>query len=1088
MKKMYRIYRVCCLLLLSMMVLQPLAARQQQTDDEGLAAEIRDAFVKQEALNQHYERTGEDNLKNYIIPIVIDRNGSVRVEEATYLKQIGTQKLLTDEQWAGINKDLINYNEKTAGKPDISMYTFLLADWSLKVPRQLDERVGDESFERIELIGDNTDRSLEEKEKDIYGAIYNAVFKWKDFTIGKRSLAYVYYTRLGYMSPDQDTLLFRKVSSCMLDKDNWQEAELKGLERALSYGADFIDNGKRLSVAGIHDYIAESLKKEVADMIRNLTNIKTEKCDGNPYYLQHTLAVSGADGTTNLGEKVVLNLNEAIRINKTRNRFGDDPMKANLDGLQYITAASAYDIGPVFQNSLMADINDKMAYLEIVKGYQFYIHFVPVTCPYDQKQVNDFAQEVFNNSKIDKDRGILVLVTYYTGRDIKELKAYRVGVAMGSGVREASKMKEDIDPAFDHTRNINDLAVNIINAYKHIPKKKYVIEYYISKVSQSNNNLWREGTIYKSPGVWLPREEPGNVIESNFFLYERTNGVFGAPQGVQKILRLKERYVLAESNSYARMVGKKMGNWQFKTLVFITTNVSSNGGYITEKDLTKEIDGCKFEWSGECESVVDRIVDIGLIVTGVPLSFIGMDWITDGIGTVYFASRGKWEQARVYSACMVLPFVASPLVEGSRLMVTGLRLEMSSAWKLIDRKLISLVIKPELNIAKETIENLLKSNGAEYLIPHELYASIFAKISEDGKVVYGVVVPNGADGAVMEIWAVAENKRWIGAGGKTATEKEIIEHFEEALAKGIADDIPTILGRLTGKLNRTEYAAFEKCFGGDINLLHRFDTEDELLEAWRGLHNAGRDKLKKEIGSVEKLMEVRRNSENLTHFGITDDMLVNLRGSIDHSYVDALEELNKAVNNLPKGEGQVEKFSEVIRSGNNRGLTAPDPASFDPLHSYVILKKINENAALISQADKVIFETKLTAMAGVENAVPDVLIRVNNGSRKIIFEIKTGEGITKNFNTQCRRYFYELASIGDLRIYSQVSNKIDKAEVIAAWKRGGLLEDTRIRGMFSDFIEERGMTYQITNKDTFEQFLKADNDWYNLIFNSNFTR
>ena len=62
------------------------------------------------------------------------------------------------------------------------------------------------------------------------------------------------------------------------------------------------------------------------------------------------------------------------------------------------------------------------------------------------------------------------------------------------------------------------------------------------------------------------------------------------------------------------------------------------------------------------EKVIDPIVYGGLDIVGLPLSLIGADVITDGLGAVYAAARGDGLQFTIYSASIVIPFTGSYVV------------------------------------------------------------------------------------------------------------------------------------------------------------------------------------------------------------------------------------------------------------------------------------------------------------------------------------------------------------------------------------------------------------------------------------------
>ena len=128
---------------------------------------------------------------------------------------------------------------------------------------------------------------------------------------------------------------------------------------------------------------------------------------------------------------------------------------------------------------------------------------------------------------------------------------------------------------------------------------------------------------------------------------------------------------------------------------------------------------------------------------------------------------------------------------------------------------------------------------------------------------------------------------------------------------------------------------------------------------------------------------------------------------------------------------------------------------------------------------------------GITNAVPDILV-IKSGAggttKRIIAEVKAGDNvITSNFNSQCLRYFQEIADVEDLRLFRRSDVTLTKQQVIESWKNG-VTNNQKVRELFTDYynrINDADIDVTFTQAQL-ENFLSTNDNWFNLIFNSSF--
>ena len=319
---------------------------------------------------------------------------------------------------------------------------------------------------------------------------------------------------------------------------------------------------------------------------------------------------------------------------------------------------------------------------------------------------------------------------------------------------------------------------------------------------------------------------------------------------------------------------------------------------------------------------------------------------------------------------------------------------------------------------------------------------------------------------------------------QTKTGRELKEGIEAALKGVAATDLATIKNLLRRRLDTDTYTKLIADFGEESPDLIRFidngTVNDELINSWKTLKDAGRTMLCKDINAIEALNKVGKNP-NLINHGITEEMLVKIDGfgPPPVGYVEILEDLNKALDILPGNKTQ--NFVDVISHGNRGLVNNSSVGAYDRRHSWYMLKKIQDNESFIKNADEITFEIELEVIEGIQQAIPDIYIKI--GDNKYIGEVFAGQtGVKTNLASQIIRYCQEITDLNQLRFFShRVQNK---EAVIKAWKDGGVLNNDKIFNLFQKYDSEKFRA--IETVVDFETYLRNNDGWFELIFKANF--
>ncbi|MBO9203039.1 MULTISPECIES: hypothetical protein [Niastella] len=504
-------------------------------------------------------------------------------------------------------------------------------------------------------------------------------------------------------------------------------------------------------------------------------------CDSDPYNLKHELAVQAEDGTTTWGEKIVKQLNYQIETNK-KNKFGDNLLMAKLNGVSYISTGHDYKNNPVFQGGYkLEELDSKMAYLEISKGYQFYTRFIQTTCTVPQQVADKFAQDVFDKSAISKEKGIICLVLYNNKAPDNDPQQYTIGLAFGSGVSEATGIREILNAADGDVRET--IVGKLIHAYRSIPKKRIVFNYFISRptaqqISERNALRYADKPYPELRGVLKStvdniESETGNALAVRYFIAEATSDKIES-EIIDEKKALKEEYVVDESVKVALNYAVKYADW----------NLYSWDGSTAKDDkivVSSEpvVTACHFTLGKPCDMVaIDNLFFVATLFTPQKLMFIPV-----AAAVVYYGATDQWNEAGAYLGGYLGYYVLTDVC------IPVLKYAASKTYSLIKfgpKGLKDIAVALEFRIAsskglpREAIETLfakqLSAEVAEYLIPNELTKNLWIKTENSGGQI-GKVLVGSVEGNTVVVRGYREGTKYV------------IESIDEVRLKQIAEEV-----------------------------------------------------------------------------------------------------------------------------------------------------------------------------------------------------------------------------------------------------------------------------------------------------------
>ncbi|HPH99994.1 MAG TPA: hypothetical protein PK772_06685, partial [Chitinophagaceae bacterium] len=580
-------------------------------------------------------------------------------------------------------------------------------------------------------------------------------------------------------------------------------------------------------------------------------------CDANPFNQKHELLLQTIDGTTTWGEKIVKQINAAAQ-NNTANKFGGDLQNTAIKNADYILVGSDYHSNAIFQGGYtLEELNKKMAYLEISKGYQLYTKFIDASCSFTQQIADGFAKDILDNSNISKQNGIICLVLYNNTQKTDDAHAYTIGLAFGSNVQEAGKIKNILLATPGDVRK--NIVASLIEAYKTIPKKRVVYNYFIGKVPQTKINARQSlinndkpygelrGTLKTK--VDIVENEKGNAIGAEYYIYDETTNAVSNIIDVQK--ELKEEYVADQSSKLALWYGKQHAGWDLNAW-------NGSRGRQREKlliDNLPKLSQCYFTLNKSCkDEVIDNAFLLASMVT--PQRYLS---IPIGAAILYYASTDQWNEVGAYLIGFGLAEVVAPVIEQAS--SKTLTLIKAGAKKLADvlpnDLKVALEFKNVINkgLSEDAIKLLyskqLSSKCYEYIIPYDATKNLFIKLSENvsnatiDKILVGsietingeakLVIRGYKEGANYTIASIdnvrlkelAKEVMLQGAGSFFKVGDNIIGKVIQKVRPGTNGKIAVIGRRMPGHVE--DVAAALKAEGKQVEIFSELDQKNNLF-------------------------------------------------------------------------------------------------------------------------------------------------------------------------------------------------------------------------------------------------------------------
>jgi len=546
----------------------------------------------------------------------------------------------------------------------------------------------------------------------------------------------------------------------------------------------------------------ENFRKTKSIFASSATEI-VKACDEHAYYQQHRLLAQAADGTTTWGEKLVKQLNFLITRN-SKNKFGDDVLKANLDGVKYIESAN--------NKYSSQEINSKLAYLEISTGYQLYIKFIESSCGFVQADADKFASDILSHSNLSKEKGIYCLAIHNASVPAGNPSAYRLATAFGSQISgEASSIiKNTLAASLQSPLSFSQA---LIQAYKLIPKQKTTYYYFIKAVSKAQLEAWPGSRRCHTANC--PSYEPltggirreikketnttGNAIEAHYFIVDAASDNMQYIQNIK--YELKEEYVSASSEHIAKLYGEKFGDWKFYSWSYTRDGENDQPTY-----NRPDVGSCHFTLNKSCNEVlIDNIIlvaDLAAIPFGLPAI---LPVATASI--IYYGSAGQWDQVSLYLAAYLLPPVVIRVAkEIGTVTPTLVRITSKSIASTLSADVrIALELREMVSkgVSEQGMQVLfskqLNSSCAEYIIPHETYKNLWVKASQQEVMTGSFELVNGETKLIVRGYSSDKNYNV-----SSFTESKIKEIAEEVLRVGVGiprtvDEIKHLLKTENGK-------------------------------------------------------------------------------------------------------------------------------------------------------------------------------------------------------------------------------------------------------------------------------------------------
>jgi hypothetical protein len=293
---------------------------------------------------------------------------------------------------------------------------------------------------------------------------------------------------------------------------------------------------------------------------------------------------------------------------------------------------------------------------------------------------------------------------------------------------------------------------------------------------------------------------------------------------------------------------------------------------------------------------------------------------------------------------------------------------------------------------------------------------------------------------------------------------------------GLMAKVKRLLDKLKSLIDAKHLDVLEADLADDV-LYAALEADNELVKSWEVLQRNGRRELKLKPDALQALNTLKKN-QKLIDMGISDDILGKMNGfkipPQDFSYAQICDKVGSFVDDLPMDKvdkAGLERFLGTSNLGN--------ASSYNVRQGVLGMDVVKANKAFLANADNIFLEHKFTGLP--YNAEPDLFF--TKGGKNYIAEFKAGtDFFTGNFNDQCKAYFGQVSDLQGLRIFSRPDVAVTKSQIIAKWKSGGVLSNGDALSQFRKYSNE---TMPLGAADL-ENYLTNNDDWFNMIFNSNF--
>ncbi|MFV0587985.1 hypothetical protein [Bacteroides reticulotermitis] len=460
-------------------------------------------------------------------------------------------------------------------------------------------------------------------------------------------------------------------------------------------------------------------------------------------------------------------------------------------------------------------------------------------------------------------------------------------------------------------------------------------------------------------------------------------------------------------------------------------------------------------------SALDPVITTTVDIVGIPLSFVGADAITDGIGLAYSVMRGNTTDATIYSASLLLVGVNAGVLKvaagsvetiskgGLNFVRFGGKLFVQAAdgtFRMVGTKSANRVLKEFFNVSKATDGELTR----------------FIHLLDQGNVTNSQI------------------KAIIGE----ADEAKRLELFKNlGNTANLLPEISKAKIILKEKLG-ADYSKLIADFGEEsVDLLKFVDNgkvNDELVDAWKILKEAKRTGLCRNIAAIEALNNIRKNT-TLRNLGFTDELLSTVHASRlpDGDYVTILNDLDKFGNKLATTSNtEFVNFKNIIGK-----LTDNNPQNSQAAH-WIIQDITNNMGDFAGKKWDIEFPVRnsdgnASFIDVASNSIPPKFIEY-----KWLTSVTVGKDDFIREFIKRDLFNSSITNLSQLewRIKGQKLTKEKVLEYMNSVEGRKALNNEKIIKLFDDYAEQIGSSQNIKNVEDIINFINKDNSWYLLIF------